>query len=274
MHIVAEAAALPTGINRPVVVAGAERVLISAPLLGLLVLAAAYVGALIAGPRRPAIALIVVGLALACWSATRGTMDEWLKLHMADPHAAASRAYWPLLGEYVFWLICALGALAVGELAALGRAVGDPAARKAALRRGLGMDASATELRHGLLAMLVTAAVAGVLLLFLVGPRISWTHWKQVYFAIIVSFLVGAIVARKVTAADRPLWYCLAPFLVGIAGVIWAGFDPVLPPPYDHLNAIPASGLVRALPIQMAAVATVTILWVLRPTAEKGGPAA
>lgn len=265
MHYVAEATVLPTGMDRPTVLVGAEHPLLALPLIGLLVLAGAWLGAVIAGPRRPGIGLIVVGLALACWSATRGTMTEWLKLRMVEPHAPASPAYWPLIGEYAFWLVCTLGALVLGELAMLGGRIGDAAARKAALRRGLGLDATAIELRHGLLATLLTAVIAGVLMLFLPGPRTSPSPWKQVYFAIVVSFLVGVIVARRVTAAERPLWYCLAPFLVGLFGVIWAGFNPTLPEPYAHVNVIAASGLVQALPIQMAAVATVTILWVLRP---------
>jgi len=38
-----------------------------------------------------------------------------------------------------------------------------------------------------------------------------------------------------------------------------------LPEPYDSINIIPASGLVRALPIEMIGVATVTVIWALRP---------
>ena len=97
------------------------------------------------------------------------------------------------------------------------------------------------------------------------GPRVAPTRRGQVYFAVAAAFLIGVLIASKVVTARHPLWYALAPFLVGITGVILAGIDPTLPEPYAKINIIPASGLVRPLPIEMVGVATVAVIWALRP---------
>ena len=158
-----------------------------------------------------------------------------------------------------------LGAMTLGELARLGGAVSDPPKRKSAVRRALGLDLSTAEIRNGLLAMLVTAVVAGVLLLYLNGPRVGHTRRGQVYFAVAVAFLCGALVASKILSTRHPLWYGLSPFLVGITGVVLAGISPALPDSYANINVIPASGLVRALPIELVGVATVSVICALRP---------
>ncbi|MCH7871889.1 MAG: hypothetical protein IID33_09340 [Planctomycetes bacterium] len=265
LHYVCEASVVPRGLDRALVVTGAENAILAPLLTGALLLAVAYFAAVIAGTRRAATAPLIVGLALACWSAPAGTMDDWLKLKVTTRDGSASAAYWPLIAEYIFLLFCMIGAMVLGELASLGGSVSDPAKRKSALRRALGLDLSAAEIRNGLLAMLVTAVVAGVLLLYLNGPRVGHTHRGQVYFAVAVAFLCGALVASKIVGTQHPLWYGLSPFLVGITGVILAGINPALPGSYANINVIPASGLVRALPIELVGVATVTVIWALRP---------
>ena len=265
LHYICEASVLPRGMDRPLVVTGAEQWISAAALTGVLLLLGVYVAALIAGARRAAVAPLIAGLALALWSWPAGTMDDWLKLKLVARDASAAPAYWRLIGEYNFLFICIIGVTVLGELAGLGAAVSDAAKRRSALRKALGLDLSPAEIRKGLLAMLVTAVIAGVLLLYLTGPRIAATRRGQVYFAIAAAFLVGVLIAKRVVHARHPLAYCLAPFLVGVFGLILAGLNPTLPEPYDSINIIPASGLVRALPIEMIGVATVTVIWALRP---------
>lgn len=291
LHYVAEASVVPPGLDRALVVTGAG---VAAPLVvGLLLIVGAYVGTHIAGAHRPLRGLLAVALALAVWAWFGGTMDQWLIFSNPDPQASASGAYWALLGEYLFWAVCVLAAIGLGELATLGGRALDPKIAVPALRRALGLEAVKTEWREGLLTLLIVSAVATVALLYLTGPRVQRTYSGQVYFAVAAAFALGVGLSRwaltsmsrpgKSAAgkpllagcAQHPLWYCAAPFLVGAIGAAAAGMSPRLPGDYAHFNIIPVTGLVRPLPIQMVAVAIVVIIWALRPqpatnTAESG----
>lgn len=282
LHYVAEASVVPPGLDRALMVTAAGA---AAPLVvGLLLIVGAYVGAHIAGAHRPLRGLLAVALALAVWAWFGGTMDQWLIFSNPDPQASASGAYWALLGEYLFWAICVLAAIGLGELAALGGAALNPKAALPVLRRALGLEAIKTEWREGLLTLLIVSAVATVALLFLTGPRVQRTYPGQVYFAVAAAFGLGVGLARWALTsmgqssgkaaggkpllagcARHPLWYCAAPFLVGSIGAAAAGISPRLPGDYAQFNSIPVTGLVRPLPIQMVAVAIVVIIWVLRP---------
>ena len=106
--------------------------------------------------------------------------------------------------------------------------------------------------------------IAAVLVLILVGPRVGHTYRGQVYFAVAVGFIVAVLVARRVTGVRGIIWYLPGPLLVGLLGVLLAAWRPGLGAGYEHINVIPAWGLVRPLPVEMVGVGLVAILLTLR----------
>ncbi|HUU98843.1 MAG TPA: hypothetical protein VM487_24185 [Phycisphaerae bacterium] len=271
LHFVIDQTVLARGLQRPVVILASGSGLLAALAVAVVLWVGAVVGTLLAGARENTRTLFVIGVALALWAAGDGTMDDWLLLQnqlVQDPRGAP---YWPLLGEYVYLGVVIAGVAALGSWSLLGQRVSDAAARRAALRRTFALDAGGTGWREGVTALLVTAVVAGVLMLVLFGPREGHTRRGQVYFAVAVAFILGVMAARRLTRVHHPLWYWLAPFVVGIVGVLLAAFKPALPQPHHHLDMIPAWGLVRPLPVEMVGVGVATIIWTLRTTSRLSG---
>lgn len=264
LHYIAEAAVMPRGLDRPIVVTHSSGGIIAPLVVGGLLLLGAYIGALIIGPRRSAGGLWAVCIGLAVWTAPGGTMDHWLTLELPSPTQSPASAYWPLFIEYVFLILCMAGVLILSEFAALRTGVSDAAQRVASLRGALGLSSIRTELRQGVLALALTAGIGAVGMLFLPGPRIAATHRGQIYFAIAVGFFAATVVAARTAKVRHLVWYLPAPFIVGVIGVLVAGLGLRLPGSYSHLNNIPVFGLVRALPVEMMAVGCAAILWAMR----------
>jgi hypothetical protein len=251
---------LPTGVNlgprHPLVLTATARGLFDVPLFFLVCGAGAYLSARWLRPRNIYVAVLPALIALVLWPCTTGTMDDWLKFYNESVTQSPAGAYWRLLGEYAVLLV----AVAVMFIAA--RAGLDRTGLRAALRTGLPLAAVTAPV--GLPSALVLTAAAWVLMLVLTGPRTGWTYRGQVYFAVVAAFWLGLYLARQVLRSGAPGWYLLAPFAVGVGGLIYAGLNPRLPAPYQNINIIPAIGVVRALPLEMVALGLATIAWSLR----------
>lgn len=263
LHYGVGSLALPCGYRQPPLLAAAPSPVLAAVALLVLLAAGSLVGAVIVGRRNPAGVLLVGGLGLALWAAPGGNMDDWLKLANTVPGRATLGPYWPLALDYVVLFVSlAAAALAV----TLARPPGAPGPQSWTQRvtRALPQGSEpAHSVPRGIAALVTCTAVAAVLVWVLTGPRAQWTRTGQVYFAVLVAFAVGVIAARQLTHVEHPLWYVAAPFVVGLGGLVWTmTTGPSLPAPYDHLNIIPANGLVRALPVQLVGVGLTAVLWI------------
>lgn len=267
---------LPRGVDRPLVLSSS----VYGPLAGVLVIVVLWAGTALASwlarPRGRGAALFMVGLALALWAAEGGrrgvTMDDWLIRCNVNPGAPTGTPYWGLLADYVYLLVAVAGA---NVIAAWFHGSGEPPAVGGLLRRAFALGASPDERRRRLAALVATVVVAGVATLILMGPPLAATYRGQVYFAVGIGLFAGVFVARRVMKASELTWFWLAPFLLGIVGLLVAGLRPylMLPPEYQHINVIPAWGLARALPVEMVGVGLVGAFWMLRgPPEAAPGP--
>jgi len=250
LHYVVDATALPRGLDRPVCVFVGDGGVVPAVIVLILLTIGALIGTWLCGRRTGTQGLLVVGFALALWATHGGTMDEWLKMKNPIPGPPSGAAYVPLLAEYLYWAVVVAAVYALTG------------------RRGPTANKSSVNLRDGITALIVTAAVAAVLILILSGPRTGHTYRGQVYFAVAVSFILGVMAARRVTGTRRLIWYLPGPLIVGIVGALLAASKPGLGPTYANISVIPAWALVRPLPIEMVGVGLVAILLTLR-TADR-----
>jgi hypothetical protein len=263
--------ALPRGLDRPLVLSSSPY----GPLAGLLVIAVLWAGGAVVSFLVPAHggrqSLFIVGLALALWAAEGGrrggTMDDWLIQGNATVGAPAAAPYWRLLADYVYLLVAVAGASVTSAWFA-GRGVAAPSEL---LRRAFALDMPTEERRRGPAALLTTTVVAGVAALILMGPAVAATYRGQVYFAVGIGLFAGVFAAQRMVKTGGLLWFWLAPFVLGVVGVLLAALRPhlMLPPDYQHLNSIPAWSLARALPVEMIGVGLVGALWTLRGSAAE-----
>jgi hypothetical protein len=262
---------VPRGSHRPVLLFGYEGAALACVLTAAITLAGAGLSRLLGG-QRPA-ALTVTALALVLWTFPFGTMDDWLKDWHPAPTAPTAGPYLVLIAEYAYWAVLLLAvAVAGGHFASHQGAErgerephGAVQSRPAAPAGG----ASASPLWDGsaLRAALSSSAIAAAVLWLLSGPRVGATYRLQVYFAVAVAFYVSTLAACRFAATRDPVWFWPAPLIVGLAGVAWAVLRPAPPPPYAHLNIIPAVPLVRPLPVEMLSIGLLAIQAALRSAA-------
>lgn len=279
---------LPTGIRRPATLLVGH----GGPLAAIAILVVVACGAAVAGlmvPRRdPQTVMVVIGLALGLWAMGRGNMDDWLIAQNPAPGPARGAAYWPLLAEYALMVLLLAAAAVISIIVC--REGGDgmerrtdaggsdsraaaagptsPAGR-AVVARLFGGDRGAW--RDGLLALLTTSAVGAAGLILLSGPLVGRTLRGQVYFAILVGFVLGVIAARQYFRRAAPGWFWAAPLLTGAAGVLYSVAFPakLLGDEYGLLNTLPAIGLVRPLPVELLGVGLVAVGWGLHIVAGR-----
>ena len=267
---------LPAGLNRPVTLAAGNNPIFSAIALGLILCIWAYLGAWLADPWHNARGLLVTALGLAAWAMGGGTMDDWLILSTRDSAVGppSGTSYWPLVAEYLFLALVMAGVAIMSTLAGSYSGLAHQTGASGRIKQTLGLDANSRQRREGLIALLVTTVVIGLLMLILTGPAEAHTLRGQVYFAVVVSCFVGVLLATHLVSARQPIWYWPAPILAGLIGMLVAGLNPDIriPAPYNQLNSIPAWGLARPLPIEMVGVGVAITIWTLRANTRKAQP--
>lgn len=271
LHFLVGALLLPRGLDRPVSLFASSSPWLVASAVAIVLWVGAYVGTLVSGAGRREQGLIVAGLALAAWATGNGTMDDWLELATAGQvvGSPSSAAYWPLVGEYIFFAVVMAGAAIAGSFAVPVAGGRDAAPGAERIRGVLGLEGEARKPIRGPFALLTTTIVIAVLMLVLTGPAVGHTLRGQVYFAVTVACALGVFVATRLVRTRHPIWYWPAPILAGLVGALVAALKPdlFLPSEYDQLNSIPAWGLVRPLPVEMVGVGVAITLWTLRATA-------
>ncbi len=240
---------LAAGTARPVVPTTSFESLPAALAISALLLGLALIVRLVLDDPLRGVAAVLIGVAL--WLTPSGNIDQWLTLRNVVPGPATAASYAPLLVEHLLWsavfVVMAILAGVGGRTARQVFALDQPAKVRAAIVQNL----------------LLTTALGLVLILILMGPR-GETHRGQVYFAVAVGFLVAGWLAHLATHVEHPLAYWPAPVLAGFVALLFSIWKPMLPPPYDHLNNIPAWGFARPLPIEMIAVGGAACLWAAR----------
>lgn len=199
--------------------------------------------------RRPGTALAVAGAALALWASRTGNIDDWLLSQHPQPTGHHASAYAVLLADYVLFAL--MGVAILGKTAL-------PARRDPAVLIDRSRPHSAPWP-----AVLLATVVAIALLLILTGPIASRTLRGQVYFAAFISVGLGVVAARRTFHTRDAAAYWLVPIVAGVVGAAVAAVKPdlMIPSGYNHLNALPAWGPVRALPIELVSIGWLALSW-------------
>jgi hypothetical protein len=200
---------------------------------------------LISYRRNVTRAFWLAGIAILFWVFPDGTMDQWLIAQHAVPGAPNGSTYLPLLLDY------ALGAL----LFVLVLAIGASLKGNGDIWRSLRWNQFADKPIPGLTALAVTSLGAVLIMWPLMGTAVASTKRLQVFFAVIASFALAAMLAQQLFDRQHLLWYWLAPLVVGIVGVGLAIASPAfaIPETYRQIDTLPAWWAVRPLPFEMLA---------------------
>ncbi len=251
LHFLVTGLVLPRGLDRPPVIAASGG--LAAPALVIALLLGTTIGVFIAGRANVRGALLVSIPALVIWASFGGTMDKWLTMCNVEAGPPVGAPYWPLMADYLVLFIAVAGVIAIGAVSE----------RRGSISRVLRLKDARRDLAGGLATLALVVIVATVVMGVLMGPAVSQTHRGQVYFAVLVAFFAGAFTARSVLGQQHQIWYWLAPFVVGLAGLIVAAAWPALmiPDTYRKLNLLPAWWLARPLPVEMVGVGLLAIIW-------------
>lgn len=254
---------MPRGLDRPALVIAAPSPWLAAPAFIFTLGLCGFIASKLLGSRDYLLSLEILCVGVAVWGLLGGTMDDWLSRFHRVPVGASRGPYSALLIEYAFEIVGFAAALG-GAMLAIGDA-GPPGAswreRLTAywppLQRG---EKSA----DGVLTVVVVCAIAALAMLVFMGPRVAHTHKGQVYFSVFAGFAVGTYAALRTLGRAAPIWYALAPVVLGVVGMFVATLSPELPGAFSNLNVIPPSALARPLPVEIISVGIVAVSWMLR----------
>ena len=252
------------GLARPATLAASHHPVLAALGLAIILLVGSLVAARVAGSAYSHPGLLTAALGLALWVIPAGTMTEWLMYANPQVGPPTGAAYWP-------WLLNTCGCCSDGGRGGSDR---DPLTALASLDahhpRGIpptvGLHSRAVRASMGYSRCCFHACHwradadpdrAGDFGSDLAGPGVLRRRRGQ---------RCGTFAACRVLRVTEPIWYCRAPILAGLIGVLVATIRPalLLPAAYAHLNSIPAWGLARPLPIEMVGVGVAVCLWALR----------
>lgn len=248
--------ALPAGLDRAPVICGygpASGVL-GGVLLFLSLVAGGWLAQRVAADR-PFAGMQAAALGLIAWVLPRGTVDDWLIFIQPELGKPRSFAYIVFLSDYLVLAAAFAAIWLLRRPAVVEPQTSAPRDTPAPLSERLTMLAA-------------VSAIAAALMLVLNGPRAMETHRGQVIFAVAAGF-AAPILAGRSFLGWRDVSVCLlAPWLVGMLGVVWGLVRPGLAPEYLRLGIIPVTPLVRALPVEMVAIGILAVLWASKPSAH------
>ena len=245
-------------------------------LLVLIVYAAAgsVLATVLMGGRLTDFGVFATGVGLTGLGLRGGDLTVVLQ-YEAGEAAARGGVFGTLAVDAVLWAFVPAAALAAGAIAEAwlgftGPAGPGPDAKplaepKGTLSRWLGRmtrrtgttNNGKTELRHGLLATLVTAVVASVVIRIVAGRFDGPVDPEQVCFAIGVGFWLGSLAACQFCRPALGIWACLSVPIVAVIGYVAAAMRPDLTGSlvrYSEVLIIAPNALVRGLPVMYLAI--------------------
>lgn len=255
-----------------VIVLSAMSPALAAPLAALLLVGGGLAATFITGRRTAPEALFLFSAGLAIWSLdsglsyAKGPIDTWLLNRHEHPGPPTGGAYVPLIWDYVILLILAAAICALSSRGPLVQRV----------RQCLGLPMSPETLQSGIAALLITCAAATAVIMLLI-PRVGDTWRQQVWAALIIGFAAGTMVASRYAPRAAPVFFWLAPFVLGLIGALVAAWRPALmiPARDSGLDVWPAWPLARATPVEFVGVGLAATIWAMsRGPARAANPEA
>ena len=249
-------------------------------LLQVLALSAVVSGlaTVLIGRKLPDAGVFAVSLGLAV-AALRGATTSYLLINVAGADAAArSTLAWKLAFEGLIWFLPILVAMVVGGVVLRWSTDQNDGAESALchdmsladlplLRDLLPQQQDRPAATTGLQVTLVSLVVAALLFrLFATGTPEQSVRHGQSYFALVVAFYIGGLIAYRYLPAGSALWGCLSVPLLCLLGYILAALSSP-PAGYDQLASVPPGIFYRALPIEYLSVgsaAAVAAFWTTR----------
>ncbi len=261
---------------------GTQLVTVLPPLL-VLVVVAASVGAVIAGPRWPEGGAFAASLGLAALALKAGSMHVVLAYY-AGIEAGTRRLLMIAMGlDTACWTLILAAAWIAGWTT--WRWLWPEAARDRlpAFSRKADKEAVSHDGYPGWLALIVTTVVA----LFIIWMTIARTPVAmvargQAIASVAGGLYLGALAARHFTGVNAPEWYALAAPIVGgvgyLMGYLQANMSWATGPwaDYASLATTAPHALARPLPVEYLAVGVAAALvgfWGGRKTEHTTGPA-
>ncbi len=270
LHFIADRFLLDRGIRSPAfLLIGDARLLSGQALSAVVLLFAAAIGARVAGAAGGLRTLLVASCGMALWAFSGGVMDDWLALRRPVPAPPQGATFAPLLIEYAALLAVVAFLYRLGAMLDH-RATG--ASWRGCVRSAFAVEPPAAP-AAGWMALLIAAVIGAAGLMLLSGPASGPTFRGQVWFAVGVGAYAGTVLGRQFTHVSAPGWYLVAPILTGAAGVLLAMLRPTPGAPYQALDLLPPTHLVRPIPIEMVSVGVIAVYWALRPEAHRSHPA-
>jgi len=213
--------------------------------------------------------VFVVCVALAAMD-TRGANVDFLARFIPDD-LTRSGMLAALAGETMGWLIVVLVAAVAGEAVArwfladgsmaYGRghvAVGQLLLARSSRHKPI----DASELRSGLLCLLICVA-AGAMVIRLTGGTVLLAIRKgQVDFSVVVGFFVATLLGHQITRARLAIWPLLAVPIVAAAGYLAGAVKPIagVDATYQAIDHVMPNFVCRVLPIEYLALGSIGVL--------------
>jgi len=243
------------------------------------------VATVLVGRRLPDAGVFAVALGLAA-AALRGDTSAYLLISLADGDAAVQAAMaWKLAGEGIVWFLAIVVAMITSGLVTRWYATGDGdhapeslAATCLADLPGLGRrlvpadaDQPPRSQWGGLKTTLVSLAAATILFrLLATGSPLRSVQHGQTYFALVVAFYAGGLIAHELYPARSAFWACLSVPLLCVLGYVVCALGSSSGGQYSQIASVPPSSFYRALPIQYISVGTAAAMaafWSARQSA-------
>lgn len=255
------------GLGRPMSIAVSPSPILTIIGLPMLLAVCTSVGVLLSSRRNVTRSVWLASIALLVWVFPGGTIDDWLIVQRPVAGPPNGMAYPLLLLDY------AIGAL----LFVIVLYVGASAKESGSFARGLHLRQFFGKSSQGLLTLGVTSLAALFIMWPLMGAAVAASKRLQVFFAVITAFALASMITKNLLEEQHTLWYWLAPFVVGVLGVVVATLSPAmsLPATYQHIDTLPAWWAVRPLPFEMLAGGWIGVIMGLgleKPTEELEQP--
>lgn len=235
------------------------------PLLGAtvaLAMVSCAITTVVAGPPFPHAGVAATAVGLAAMATRGGTMARLLMYHEDRRRLAVAMAV-----ETVFWALAIAAAWWTETV--VKKWLGEPVTTMPAVSAPVKSSAGArivdalVRWRDGLLGMVVCVAVAWIVInLTIARTPASAIERGQVYFAVGIAFMLGAMAGTQLWSRGAAGWYALSVVILAILGYFfgYASPKPTSLTYYSALATTPPNAMFRVLPIEYLSVGVIGAL--------------